>query len=287
MREKRPGATPAGKVHSLERSEDTPSQELGANASGKKIESSWDKINRKEINIKASNLATKLFKGMVTPPPGYTTLGYIRPPRLEDVLASLRKFLSEMMMIYVQYFDRLNIPLTSSTLEDIWPNGIKPKWEKMVICLREFLADEFKSKSPSIPNVDVIDIYEEGHDQWLAKIEEAISNEKFGVAQAAAVPHHTRQMLSVAQTRDGENRAGTDRRAAVDAFIEEVFQKTGKRISRTDIWRVTGYRDRTEFERFQRGDRRTTRSAKAAFFRTLKMDPKAFIEFRDKNRTRK
>ena len=164
------------------------------------------------------------------------------------------------MVIYIQYFARRNIPPTSSTLEDIWTNDIKPKWERVVIWLREFLAEEFKSKSPNIPNSDITDIYEEGHNQWLAKIEEAISNEKFGVAQAPAVPHHTRQMLSVAQTRDGENRAGTDRRAAVDAFIEEVFQKTGKKITRTDIWRVSGYTDRTQFERFQRDAHTTPRS---------------------------
>ena len=170
----------------MERFEDTPSQELGANTSGKKIDSSWDKINHREIDLKASNLVTKLFKGMATPAHGYTPLGYIRPPQLEDVLAFLQNFLSEIMVIYVQYFDRLNIPLTSSTLEDIWTYGIKPKWERMVIWLREFLAEEFKSKSPNIPNLNITDIYEEGHDQWLAKIEEAISNEKFGVAQAAA-----------------------------------------------------------------------------------------------------
>ena len=111
--------------------------------------------------------------------------------------------------------------------------------------------------------------------------------EGIGVAQAAAVLQHTRQIPSVAQTPDGENCAGTEQRAAVDAFIEEVLQETGKRITRTDIWRAAGYKDRTEFERFQRDDPRTTDSAKAAFYRTLKMKPKAFIELRDKNNTRK
>lgn len=44
-----------------------------------------------------------------------------------------------------------------------------------------------------------------------------------------------------------------DRRAAVDAYIEEVAKK-GKRITRTDIWKKVGYKSRTEFERWERND---------------------------------
>jgi hypothetical protein len=47
---------------------------------------------------------------------------------------------------------------------------------------------------------------------------------------------------------------GTDRRAAVDAYIEEVFKRTGKRITRTDIWKSARYKSRTEFERWERND---------------------------------
>jgi hypothetical protein len=46
----------------------------------------------------------------------------------------------------------------------------------------------------------------------------------------------------------------SDRRAAVDAYISEVFQRTGKSITRTTIWKKAGYKTRTEFERWERDD---------------------------------
>jgi hypothetical protein len=42
----------------------------------------------------------------------------------------------------------------------------------------------------------------------------------------------------------------TDRRRAVDAYIEEV-REAGKRITRTDIWKTAGDKSRAEFERWQ------------------------------------
>jgi hypothetical protein len=47
---------------------------------------------------------------------------------------------------------------------------------------------------------------------------------------------------------------GVARRAAVDAYIQEVFVKTGTRITRTDIWKRARYKSRTEFERWERND---------------------------------
>jgi hypothetical protein len=44
---------------------------------------------------------------------------------------------------------------------------------------------------------------------------------------------------------------GTDRRKAVDAYIEEVFSRTGKRITRTEIWKSLRYKSRAEFERWE------------------------------------
>lgn len=69
---------------------------------------------------------------------------------------------------------------------------------------------------------------------------------------------------------------GTDRRAAIDTFISKVSE-AGRKITRKDIWTVAGYKDRTEFERFQRGDTRTTQSATANFNRVLNVKPEDFI----------
>ena len=45
--------------------------------------------------------------------------------------------------------------------------------------------------------------------------------------------------------------AAASRRAAVDAYIEEVFMATGRRITRTEIWKKAGDKSRTEFERWE------------------------------------
>jgi hypothetical protein len=71
-------------------------------------------------------------------------------------------------------------------------------------------------------------------------------------------------------------------RAAVDDFIATVAEKTGRKISRKNIWIVAGYEDSTEFERFQRADPRTTKSATKSFNRVLRMTPEHFIETLDK-----
>jgi len=65
-----------------------------------------------------------------------------------------------------------------------------------------------------------------------------------------------------------------DRHKMVDAYIAEVLDKTGKRITRTAIWRKAGYKSRTEFERWQRQDpKRLNPSAADAFNRVLREKP--------------
>jgi hypothetical protein len=45
-----------------------------------------------------------------------------------------------------------------------------------------------------------------------------------------------------------------ERRARVDAYIEEVLRETGRKITRSDIWKLAHYKTRTEFQRWQRND---------------------------------
>ena len=72
-----------------------------------------------------------------------------------------------------------------------------------------------------------------------------------------------------------------DQRAVIDAFIGKLAE-AGRKITRKDIWTAAGYEGATEFERFQRSDVRTTRSAAAAFNRVLNMEPKDFIQLLEK-----
>jgi len=80
-------------------------------------------------------------------------------------------------------------------------------------------------------------------------------------------------------TANGEN--GMDPRAVIDAFIGKLAE-AGHKITKKDIWTVAGYGDPTEFERFQRGDARATRSAAAAFNRVLNMESMVFIQLLEK-----
>jgi hypothetical protein len=76
-----------------------------------------------------------------------------------------------------------------------------------------------------------------------------------------------------AKVANGGSDKGTDRREAVDAYIEEVLSQKGKRITRTDIWKSARYKSRTEFERWERHDRRATKAANERFTRILTEKP--------------
>jgi len=65
----------------------------------------------------------------------------------------------------------------------------------------------------------------------------------------------------------------TDRRRQVDDFIQETKDKTGKKITRKDIWQAAGYKDPTEFQRWQRDDRRQTATAAQNIQRALSEKP--------------
>jgi hypothetical protein len=73
------------------------------------------------------------------------------------------------------------------------------------------------------------------------------------------------------QKADLSTKAG--RRNAIDAYMEEVFRLKAKRITRTDIWRAVHYKTRTEFERWERDDKRATKAAHERFTRMLSEKP--------------
>jgi hypothetical protein len=77
--------------------------------------------------------------------------------------------------------------------------------------------------------------------------------------------------------------AANHQRAVINAFISNLMN-AGQRITRQDIWIVAGYNDATEFQRFQRGDTRTTSTALANFDRVLNMSPEQFIQALEKKK---
>ena len=92
---------------------------------------------------------------------------------------------------------------------------------------------------------------------------------------ATAVPAPDLPDLSPAKVENVSVRSDTAelRKAAVDAYIDEVFERKGIRIRRVDIWQAAKYKDPTEFQRWQRKDSRTTPAAEQAFRRILSQKP--------------
>jgi hypothetical protein len=90
---------------------------------------------------------------------------------------------------------------------------------------------------------------------------------KLAVAQSSGVQNNNKT------ARTAESKA-TEHRAMVEAYMEEVFSKTEKRITKKDFWSKAGYNSRTEFERWERQDsERPNKAAHKAFMRILREKP--------------
>lgn len=73
----------------------------------------------------------------------------------------------------------------------------------------------------------------------------------------------------------------TRRRNTIEAFIQSA-QVAGRKITRKDIWTVAGYAVPSEFERYQRGDPRTTKRAERTFTQLLAISADEFIKRLDR-----
>jgi hypothetical protein len=107
---------------------------------------------------------------------------------------------------------------------------------------------------------------------WESELEEATAPEKAGEVESRE-PTVVQGVSELPGAVTGEKANRTERRAAVDAYIEEVFIQKGKRITRTDIWKHARYKSRTEFERWERNDHRATKAATERFTRILTEKP--------------
>jgi hypothetical protein len=63
------------------------------------------------------------------------------------------------------------------------------------------------------------------------------------------------------------------RRAAVDAYIDEVLRRTGERITRTMIWQAAGYPTKSQFMKWQRMDQDESKAAATRFEWVLREKP--------------
>jgi hypothetical protein len=70
---------------------------------------------------------------------------------------------------------------------------------------------------------------------------------------------------------------GTDRRAAVDAFILKCNQETALKVTRKHIWRAAQHKTARQFQYWQASDPKATTQDDQSFRRILVMSTKEFI----------
>jgi hypothetical protein len=141
--------------------------------------------------------------------------------------------------------------------------------------------------------------YEDGYDRGGSRLSEMTSH--WGGGLLARVEQEYRKspdwheyerllMVTAEKIARGKRRkagatiSGT-RRAFIEAFITKL-KDHGHKINRKHIWTVAGYREATEFERYQRGSARTGLNAIENFDRVLRMQPEDFIRALEKLRAK-
>ncbi len=162
--------------------------------------------------------------------------------------------------------------------------------------LRLWPVDEMDSNCREFLRLLTIDAYfEKGYDKAGGRLTDMTSNWNGAILSeverefmnTSEWRQYQDVLLEVAEASPKANSVATaNQRAVINTFIAKVTE-SGRRITRKNIWTVAGYKDATEFQRFQRGDARTTSSAATTFSRVLKMKPKAFIESLEKKREHK
>jgi hypothetical protein len=88
----------------------------------------------------------------------------------------------------------------------------------------------------------------------------------------------------IAKTKAAANTGDTDRRAAVNAFIWNVWKATGRKIFYKNISTVAGYTARSEIERYMSYSKRATYTAIRKFNHVLSMTPEEFIRELDRKK---
>jgi hypothetical protein len=166
---------------------------------------------------------------------------------------------------------------------------------------RDFLLDPCKpSRSETVPQNELTETFggyrvPSGYRAWFTRhLESRIAHWRADTMRRAAPSDPARPsladgrapkavelvsaQLSPARRANSVDGNRDDRRAAVDTYIEEVFKATGKRITRTDIWKSVGDKTRAEFERwesywYEKHHKKGNKAAHRRFTRVLNEKP--------------
>ncbi len=109
-------------------------------------------------------------------------------------------------------------------------------------------------------------------DEWLA-LAKAINSTRIECLRTGGKQVESPLAQNSEKTTQSEAKS-SNRRKLVEAYVQEVFTKTGKRITRKEIWTKAGYNSRTEFERWERQDpNHPNKAADKNFSRILREKP--------------
>jgi hypothetical protein len=128
----------------------------------------------------------------------------------------------------------------------------------------------------SDPELEAIELALAGRRQhWLGVVATRVAPAENQLPDPSATTSD--QSLSMRTEGTGAARTGSDpiakeRKRSVDAYIAEA-RCLGIQITRTDIWKKAAYKTRTEFERWERNDRRATQTANKNITRVLTEKP--------------
>jgi hypothetical protein len=106
----------------------------------------------------------------------------------------------------------------------------------------------------------------EAHIQRAKRMQSATELAISGAAQKEELPTNGDSTLAARPQSKPEDVVSQSANTKVDAFITKVKESTQRKVYRKDIWTVAGYKDPTQFQRFQRNSR-VTASANANFER--------------------
>jgi hypothetical protein len=110
-------------------------------------------------------------------------------------------------------------------------------------------------------------------DEWLGLAKAISEVEGKGPRTGTDQAESSLDAQNSLKTAQGLESKAADRRSMVNAYIEEVRIKTGKRIARKEIWTKAGYNSRTEFERWERKDsNHPNKTADEIFTRLLSVE---------------
>lgn len=187
--------------------------------------------------------------------------------RFRDRITHLREKAEKLFGIRCEILEEKHLSKTPDILRRIRDRSILPLLKSESKAIRKELEEHFPTALQR-----ELKTLQDGLEATVSRLEREWRDRIRREVLAAEI-ELLESKQEAATNSTGERENGSNRRAIVDAYIEEVLTKTSKRITRTDIWKKVGYKTRTEFERWERNDPKATKTADERFTKILTEKP--------------